>query len=129
MLGYAGAITRDIGAPISYTVSGNPTNTTTTTPTGGSTSTASPIAYVLIGAGISALLIAGVLALRERLTASGKTSKSTPEVNPKAAINALMEQIAELDVQQKAGKISARDYETKRAELKAQLSQLMNSQR
>ncbi len=125
MQSYGGTISREAGSAFTYSVSGTPAGIiTSTTETG---STASPIAYVLIGAGISALLIAGALALRERTAGSGKTAP--PNGSSKPAITALIEQIADLDEQHKAGKVSARDYETRRAALKAQLSQLMNSQK
>ncbi len=129
MMSFGGTLNRDAGSAFAYTVSGTPEGIIS-----GSTETAagsaSPIAYVLIGAGVSALLIAGFLAIRERATTNKpQVQPAAPTATGKTAITTLMEEITELDAQHQAGKVSARDYQTKRAELKAQLSQLMNSQK
>jgi hypothetical protein len=84
---------------------------------------ASPLAYVLIGAGISAFATAAILALRERLRA-----KSTTRPASSATIGDLLEQIATLDSQHETGTLKTQQYERQRSELKAQLSALMKTQ-
>lgn len=115
---YSAQMQRDAGTRLVYDISGSPAPVQIAA---NSTSNAtSPIAYVLIGAGISAFLIAGLIALRERL-------RSRP-THKEATIGDLLEQIAVLDKQQAEGKLSAGDYKRIRTELKAQLSTLMKSQ-
>ncbi len=112
---------------VSYTISGVPAAPapaavsadaaqTTTSPV----STTSPLAYMLVGAGVSALLIAGGLYLRERLVASKSSANAT--------IEQLMDQIAALDARYKAGQIQADAYNRQRSSLKSRLSTLMSAQ-
>jgi len=126
-------LTTTAGTPLTYTVSGTPVVTETqSTATVSSSSGVTPLAYILIGAGISALLIAGYTLLRERMNQNRVPVAATPapSVNSadKAVISDLMEQIADLDAEHKAGKVNARDYQRRRTALKKQLSALMTTQ-
>lgn len=116
MMNYGGAMTLPAGASLSYEVSGTPV----TAPADANPVLSSPVAYILIGAGIGSLVIATILTVRDRLNARKRDSKAT--------INALMEQIAALDSQHDAGKINLQEYERQRSALKARLSALMKSQ-
>lgn len=114
---YGGTIAREAGSSLRYDVSGVPV-------TVASESTAnpvltSPVAYILIGAGLLSLIAAAIITVRERRAAQGSSSKAT--------MSDLMEQIAALDSRHKAGKVSAQEYQRKRAALKAELSALMKT--
>jgi hypothetical protein len=76
---------------------------------------------MLIGAGASALIIAGGLYVRERVIGSGRQDESPAQVG----VGALIEQIAALDMQYQEGKLNADDYAQRRATLKAKVSALM----
>jgi cytochrome c553 len=110
---YGGDVNLPAGSTIRYGVSGVPTSSAAAS----AQPSASPIAYVLIGAGVGALLIAGGLAIRERRGA-GKN----------VTVGSLLEAIASLDAQHKAGKLDEHAYTRQRAALKAQLTVLMNAQ-
>jgi len=77
-----------------------------------------PVAYILIGAGISALLIAAFTLIRDR----SKATKTT------TTIAGLMEQIAALDSNHKAGQVNSQEYKRQRSALKDQLTALMKAQ-
>lgn len=121
---YGTELTLPVGAGVSYTISGIPVQpapvTTASTTTNQAADPQNPIAYILIGAGGSALIIAGGLFLRERFF--------NPAKRP-ALVGAedLMEQIAALDIQHKEGKITTEEYHRQRAILKTRLSTLMKS--
>ncbi len=115
---YAAEFSQAAGASLRYELAGVPV--VPPPPVSATAAEPSPLAYVLIGAGASALLIAGILFIRERLT-SRPTADAT-------GMGALMEKIATLDSQHKAGKLNARDYERQRRVLKDQLSALMKEQ-
>ena len=119
MMSYGSVMTREAGASLRYDVSGVPV-TVTPTETNANPVLTSPIAFILIGAGLLALVAAAIITLRERL--------STSAANSKASMGELMEQIAALDSQHQAGKVKTQEYQRKRAALKAQLAALMNTQ-
>ncbi|MFN8530535.1 MAG: cytochrome c [Anaerolineae bacterium] len=128
---FGGTFNTTAGTPFRFTVSGTPivTNTTTSTGTIVQSSQVSPIAYVLIGAGVSALVFAAVLAIRDRsMKSDSNNSAPAAPADDKTRIAQLMEEIAELDSLQAAGKVDAREYSEKRAALKKELSALMKSQ-
>lgn len=91
-----------------------------------STQTASnqTIAIALIGAGGVSIGLAVYIFIKDR----GK-QVSQPQGDDKAQINALMKQIAELDIQHKQGKLPKDEYQQLRDKLKAQLTQLMKNQK
>ncbi|PJF27325.1 MAG: hypothetical protein CUN53_04505 [Phototrophicales bacterium] len=89
------------------------------TPTGAAATDLRPLAYVLIGAGGSALLFALIITLRDRRKRTAIRGRTVGE---------LLEAIASLDLRHKAGEIDQRDYMRQRAALKAQLSALMKAQ-
>jgi mono/diheme cytochrome c family protein len=107
------ALNLPVGESLAYTISGW---TQTDTPA----TTGSPIAYLFIGFGLGTIGLAGALYLRER---SLVKSRVVVEVDPKD----LMKQIAELDVQFKAGKLDKARYNRERGALKTQLMQLMKT--
>ena len=118
MTSYSGQMALDAGSTLRYQVSGVPAPAQTDS--GATSVLTSPIAYVFIGAGVSAFVIAAILALRDRVrpkTAAGK-----------ATMGDLLEQIATLDSQHADGKVNTREYNRKRTALKSQLSDLMKSQ-
>lgn len=111
---FGGEVNIAAGTPFRYVVSGTPTTSTTLV---AQETTANPIAFVLIGAGVGALLVALALAIRDRLGAGKKMTVSN-----------LLEAIADLDAQHSAGTLDERAYIRKRAALKAQLTVLMKAQ-
>ncbi len=115
---YGSVIRLAAGEPFAYTLTGTPIVETVS---GGST--LNPLAYVLIGAGVTALVIAGVLTLRDRRAHRGSNASQASDKNK---IAQLMEQIASLDALHRDGKLDAREYTRRRDALKAQLSALMN---
>jgi mono/diheme cytochrome c family protein len=114
---YSALLTRAAGSSIRFDLAGVPP----VAGVAGDLSQVSPLAYVLIGAGISALVIAAILYLRERLA----RKPAAPSSN---VIGDLMEKIAALDAQHKAGKVDGREYEQQRRALKERLSLLMKEQ-
>ncbi len=113
------------GQPFSYTLSGTPSAQSSTQQAAGP----NPLAYILIGAGIGAIGVAGVLFLQERLNRNrsqpqaAAASGGTPSQS-----STLMKQIADLDIRFRDGKLDRKAYEKRRAELKAQLTALLKSQ-
>jgi cytochrome c553 len=118
---FGGALDLAAGSTLTFDVSGTPVMPASSAGTTGSSSL-TPFAYVLIGAGISSLLISAVLIVRER---AKKTKTAAPE---QSAIAQLMEQIAALDSQHQAGAIKTKEYQRQRSALKAELSTLMKAQ-
>jgi mono/diheme cytochrome c family protein len=115
MMSYGGVMTREAGTSLRYDISGVPVTVApqqTTNPV-----LTSPIAYILIGAGLISLILALIITLRERLSARKSSGK--------ASMSDLMEQIAALDTRHQSGKVNRRVYERQRAALKARLSALM----
>jgi len=110
-----------VGSTLDFTVKGTPQSATVNpspiTATPAPTSSVSPLAYVLIAAGVLFIGAALVLFIRER------QAKRNP-VDSESQVNALVKQIAALDLALKEGKISAAAHEKRRGALKAQLMQL-----
>jgi len=111
---YGGAINRKAGEPLRYTISGSDAvqaaSTSNTSPGG-----LNIIAYVLIGAGLLAIGAAFGFFMRER------KDSAVPALSP----NALMKQIADLDVRHESGEIDETSYQKQRSVLKARLVALM----
>jgi len=127
---FGGDLSLVTGSTLSFTVSGTPAAASAQS-TGTEGSSVTPFAYILIGAGISALLISGVLILRDRMRpapAPAGVAVSKAATDNKADIADLMEQIAALDARHKAGEINTPEYKRQRAALKSQLAALMNGQ-
>lgn len=115
------------GDVISYTISGEPVPAAPPPAPAAATTnppSADPLAYVMIGAGLSAVLIAGGLYIRERFI--GGAAARQPKADN---IADLTEQIATLDLQHQQGQIDAPTYQRRRAALKARLTALMETQR
>ena len=114
------------GSDVTFTVSGTPAPVPTAAPSGssaagstGATSTAGgvnvpPLSLVLMVIGGACVGVAIVLFIRDR-----RLKPVPPPVDPR--VNALVQQIAELDVAFQAGSISQEDYDTQRTALKTQL--------
>jgi mono/diheme cytochrome c family protein len=120
MSAYGGALQLVAGDAVRYSISGTPTVAVAATTTASQPQTVvDPIAYVLIGAGVSAILFAGILLIRERMTSGAGKGK--------AAVGDLMNQIAELDLRHRAGKLNEPEYQAQRAALKARLTELMKA--
>ena len=124
---YGADLSLPANSSLSFTITGVPvapapadTSVDAAQATTTSASTPSPLAYMLVGAGISALLIAGGLYLRERLVASKSSANAT--------IEQLMDQIADLDTRHQAGQIKAEAYNRQRSSLKSRLAVLMSAQ-
>ncbi|MBZ0289515.1 MAG: hypothetical protein K8I30_17975, partial [Anaerolineae bacterium] len=115
---YGAELSLPAGTPLTYEISGSPAATVANS---GAASSVHPIAYVLIGAGTSAILIAGVLLWRERRAAPRASSA-------RSEINALMQQITDLDAQHEKGEVSEKSYQKRRSTLKAKLAALMKTE-
>ncbi|MBL8148049.1 MAG: hypothetical protein JNL34_16855 [Anaerolineae bacterium] len=76
-----------------------------------------PLSVLLMVLGGACVGVALVLFIRDRRRAAAAPPASAPDPR----VNALVQQIAELDVAFQAGQLSKEDYETQRAALKAQL--------
>ncbi len=83
------------------------------------------VAIALIGAGVLSIGVAAYIFIKDKQSAP----KSHPQGDNKAQINALMKQIAELDMQHQDGKLPEGEYHQLRDKLKAQLTQLMKNQK
>lgn len=124
---YGADLSLPANSSLSFTITGVPvapapadTSADAAQTTTSSGSTPSPLAYMLVGAGVSALLIAGGLYLRERLVASKSSAN--------ASIEQLMDQIADLDTRHQAGQIKTEAYNRQRSSLKSRLAVLMSAQ-
>ncbi|MEZ4670588.1 MAG: c-type cytochrome [Anaerolineae bacterium] len=120
-MSYGSTFDRNAGETVRFQVQGTAASTTSSAVTATSTS---PFAYLLIGAGLLAIGAAFGFFMRERVserTAAGVVGTASSGTQ----VNALMKQIADLDVQHQAGKLSESKYKRQRAELKAQLTALM----
>ncbi len=109
-----------VGSTLDFTVRGMPQAFTTDQAipvAGAATSSTSPLAYVLIATGVLFIGAAAVLFVRER------QARRHP-VDSESQMNALVKQIAALDLALKEGKISAAAHEKRRSALKAQLMRL-----
>ncbi len=114
---YGGTFTLEAGSSLRFEVTGTPVAAPeTVAPV--EVSSVTPVAYILIGAGISALLIAAFTLIRDR----SKATKTT------TTIAGLMEQIAALDSNHKAGQVNSQEYKRQRSALKDQLTALMKAQ-
>lgn len=120
---YGGEISRDAGTSIVYTVTGTPV--VAPAPSAATSGGVNPIAYVLIGAGLSAIAFAFVLMIRDRRAASAPNLAAQPGGQP--AVEALMAEIADLDTRFNAGSLDERSYKQQRAALKARLTTLMKT--
>lgn len=131
---FGGDLSLAAGSTLNFVVSGQPTAVASAESASTSSSAIQPIAYILIGAGVSALLISGILILRDRMRGrapvtapAGAVTGKTAKAESKAEIAALMEQIAQLDAEHQAGTIKTNAYNRQRAALKNQLAALMNT--
>lgn len=115
---FGGALELAAGSTLNFTVSGTPA--TAGASAASNSADLTPFAYILIGAGISSLLISAVLIARDRLKAKSSARQTT--------VAALMDQIATLDSRHQAGGIKTKEYQRQRAALKDQLSALMKAQ-
>lgn len=120
---YGGELDLAADEPVSYAISGAPIAAATTATAAASGQAVSPLGYGLIVIGLSGLVVASFLYVRER-----RAVKTVSHDAPPASANDLMKQIAELDVEHRAGKINDRDYEQRRAALKAVLTAIMKNQ-
>lgn len=123
---YGSELSLPSGASLTYTIRGVPVplvpaNVASSVETNTSGQAQNPIAYMLVGAGGSALIIASGLYLRERFFNPVKRRKP-------ASAEDLIEQIAALDNQHREGKLDPDAYLRQRTVLKTQLSDLMKSQ-
>jgi len=118
-MSYGGVFTRAAGESLSYGI-GGATQTTTTTPGSNGFST---IAYMLIGAGLLAIGAAFGFFMRER-TSPNPAANRQANLNP----NALIKQIADLDLSYQNGEIAEAQYQKQRSVLKARLVALMKDQ-
>lgn len=122
MARYTGEGAQPAGASLSFGLNGTPALPAAETAAPAAAAAVTdirPLAYILIGAGVSALIFALVITLRDRQT-RGASSKRT--------VGDLLEEIARLDMQHKSGEINERDYARQRAALKSQLSTMMKAQ-
>lgn len=124
MARYTGEGTQPAGASLSFGLSGTPALPAAESASAAPAAAAAvtdirPLAYILIGAGVSALIFALVITLRDRQTRGASSKRSVGD---------LLEEIARLDLQHKAGEINERDYARQRAALKSQLSTMMKTQ-
>lgn len=137
---YAAEMTRQAGETVRYNLQAqvNPpvASTTGTTTTAAATS---PLAYLMIGFGFGSIGLAAVLYIRERMVvpktqpavqqvAASTTAHVTASAASNTEVQALMKQIADLDIQHQQGKLNKASYEKQRSALKAKLTQLMKSQ-
>jgi mono/diheme cytochrome c family protein len=123
MMSFGNADAQAAGASITFTVSGEAAATTTTTTTAtASAAQPSPIAIILIVLGVLALVAALVLYVRER---SQNTTVPKSVSSGQERINALVKQIADLDMEHQSGKITSKSYEKQRVALKAELMKLV----
>jgi mono/diheme cytochrome c family protein len=89
-----------------------------------------PTAYLLIGVGLGSIGFAAILYFRDRMAARRAPAAPASSVPaPNQAMNDLVRQIAELDMQHQAGKLSRKAYERQRAELKARLTELAKGEK
>jgi mono/diheme cytochrome c family protein len=114
---YGGVFTRAAGESLSYGIGG--AAQTTPTATGGNG--LSTVAYVLIGIGLLAIGAAFGFFMRERTSPS-------PAANGKLNANALIKQIADLDLSYQNGEVAEAHYQKQRGALKRQLVALMKDQ-
>jgi mono/diheme cytochrome c family protein len=121
-MSYGGNLSRGAGETLSYQVQGSLAIQPQQTGTATTPNNVSPIAYILIGAGLLAIGAAFGFFMRERVTERSIVRDTTP-TNPQE--NGLMQQIAQLDVQFNEGKLSKSKYQRQRAALKSQLIALM----
>lgn len=117
MTRYGGELTRAAGSSLRYEISGTPADAA---PAIVQPTPVNSTAYVLIGAGIGVLSIAGGLAVRDRLKGRSQASSSS--------VNDLLEEIVRLDARHSEGKLNERDYQRQRAALKARLGTLMQTE-
>jgi hypothetical protein len=108
MTRYGGHISQEAAAAFQFTVTGLPA----AEPVVESSPSINTIIYGLIAIGLSTLVLATIVTLRQRQS-------------DKRTIATLLEQIALLDEEQATGHFDAQEYEQKRNTLKAQLSTLV----
>lgn len=118
-MSFGTTVSQEAGSPMEFVVTGFPEQFTTdqSMPVAGvSTGGVTPLAYVLIAAGVLFIGAAGVLFVRERRGLAGATAH-----DGQAQVNALVKEIAALDVKHQNGQISEAAYQKRRSTLKAQL--------
>ncbi|MBN8593209.1 MAG: cytochrome c [Anaerolineae bacterium] len=115
--GYGATLSLPAGNSLRFEISGAaaPGPTLGDTPVAVPTSNLLPV--LLIGIGLCALAVAGLLIWRSRVVGS--------KPNPQALIDALVKQIAELDDDHKAGRLNHDVWHRQRAQLKARLAELL----
>lgn len=119
-MAFGTTVPQTVGNTLDFTVKGTPQVFTTDQsmpPAAAAVANVSPLAYVLIAAGVLFIGAAGVLFIRER-------QAKNRVVDTESQVNALVKQIAALDLDLKQGKISAAAHEKRRSALKAQLMRL-----
>lgn len=113
--GYGATLSLPAGNSLRFEISGAaaPGPTLGDTPVAVPTSNLLPV--LLIGIGLCALAVAGLLIWRSRVVGS--------KPNPQVLIDALVKQIAELDDDHKAGRLNHDVWHRQRAQLKARLAE------
>ncbi|MCC6616259.1 MAG: cytochrome c [Anaerolineae bacterium] len=119
MMSYAGQMSTPPETSVSYVVSGAPV-ADASTQTSSAVTSDNLVSYVLIIFGVLAIVLAAFLFLRDR-----RARPLGPVIVATAEAQSLIEQIATLDRDHDAGKVTHKAYERKRAALKAQLAELM----
>lgn len=105
-----------VPAPVpTQAASGTPAAAATATPSGGFS--VPPLSVLLMVLGGACVGVALVLFIRDRR----RPAPAAPAGGVDPQVNALVQQIAELDVAYQAGQLSKEDYESQRAALKTQL--------
>jgi mono/diheme cytochrome c family protein len=120
---YGGQLSRNAGEALRYQIQGPLTSTQASAPAA-ATNNLSPIAYILIGAGLLSIGAAFGFFMRERVTPARAAVQES--ANPQ--INALIKKIADLDAQYSDRKISKTKYQKQRTALKAQVVALMKAE-
>lgn len=109
----AGDLDRPAGSTIGFEAGGIPASAQAAVPAADNS-----LGYLLIGAGVGALIIALLMTARD--LRQSRSRRATPDGD-------LIEQLAALDREHDAGHLSRRDYERRRAELKTRLSRQMKA--
>lgn len=121
---FGGSLSRNAGDTLRYSVQGALSSAQSNAPA--TVNNISPLAYLLIGAGLLAIGAAFGFFMRERVTAGTATTAPAPiseSLSPQS--ETLIQQIADLEARFNKGKITKTKYERQRAALKAELAAIM----
>lgn len=121
---YANGVKLTPGSVLKYELHGSAAATTNASASGGNVISRELIVGLLVGVGIGIVLVGVVFMVRDRMVGR-KPAANEYDPATQQRIDALIDQLAQLDDEFSSGKVDKKSYEKRRQRLKIRLSRLM----